>query len=112
MASNLYPPKSVANVFGNWLFGIDKRFKTIIRVGALAVIWSLWLCRNDKVFNDKKYSLMQVIYRSWSPLQRIEDRELFTEVSTWLEDTAKDFITRHGWRHDLRIEPPPNSSDV
>src|SRR5664279_675275 len=38
MASNLYPPTSIANVFGNWLHGIDNKFKTILRVGALAVI--------------------------------------------------------------------------
>jgi hypothetical protein len=25
----------------------------IMRVGAIVVVWSLWLCRNDKVFNDK-----------------------------------------------------------
>ena len=56
IASNLYPPKSVANVFGNWLHGIDKKFRTVIRVGAIAVIWSLWLSRNDKVFNDKDFS--------------------------------------------------------
>ena len=74
IVSGLYPPCSVANIFGNWLHGIDHRFRTFLRVGALAVIWSLWLCRNDKVFNDKSTSLMQVIYRctgtlrSWSSL--------------------------------------------
>jgi hypothetical protein len=77
-ASSLYPPTSVANVFGNWLHGTDLRFITLIRVGAIAVIWSLWLCRNDKVFDDKNCSLLQVIYRCtatlrlWSPLQRLE----------------------------------------
>lgn len=54
MAFNLYQPTSVANVFGKWLFGIDTKFKIILRVGAIVVIWSLWLSRNDKVFNDKK----------------------------------------------------------
>ena len=41
MASNLYQPTSVANIFSNWLHGIDNKLKTILRVGALAVIWSL-----------------------------------------------------------------------
>jgi hypothetical protein len=41
VASDLYPPCSVANIFGNWMHGIDNRFRTLIRVGALAVIWSL-----------------------------------------------------------------------
>ena len=94
------------------------RFKLLIRVGAIAVIWSLWLCRNDKVFNNKYSSLLQVIYRctallrSWSSLQRVENKDLFTEVCARLEETAKDFFSRHRWRHDLRIEPPPNSLDV
>ena len=41
IASNLYPSWPVANVFCNWLHGIDMKNKTIIRVGVLAVIWSL-----------------------------------------------------------------------
>ena len=69
IASNLYPPRSVANIFGNWLHGVDRKLRTIIRVGAIAVIWSLWLCRNDKVFNDKNCSLMQVLYRLTSVLR-------------------------------------------
>jgi hypothetical protein len=88
IGSTLYPPRSVANIFGNWLNGVETRYKTLIRMGAIAVIWSLWLCRNDKVFNDKNSSLLQVVYRatallrSWSPLQRLADRDLFMEVST------------------------------
>ena len=86
IASNLYPPKLVANVFSNWLHGIDKKLRTVIRVGAIAVIWSLWLCRNDKVFNDKDVSHMQVLYRCtsilrlWSTLQRVGHRDLFTKT--------------------------------
>jgi hypothetical protein len=44
-ASSMYPPTSVANIFRNWLHGVDLMFRTFIRVGALVVIWSLWLCR-------------------------------------------------------------------
>jgi hypothetical protein len=112
IGSSLHPPPSIANIFGNWLNGVEVRFKNLIRVGAIAIIWSLWLCRNDKVFNDKNSSLMQVIHRStatlrlWSSLQRVEDRDLFMEVSTRLENTAKDFIIQHGWLHSLRIAAP------
>jgi hypothetical protein len=114
VASDLYPPCSVANIFGNWLHGIDNRFRTHIRVGALAIIWSLWLYRNDKVFNDKVSSPLQVIYRCtgtfrlWSSLQRVEHRGLFTEVCAWLEALARDTFSQHGWQHNLRIEPPPS----
>jgi hypothetical protein len=34
VASTLYPPTSVVNIFGNWLRGTDLRFRTLIRVGA------------------------------------------------------------------------------
>jgi hypothetical protein len=62
LAFSLYSPISVANIFRKWLYGIDLRFGTLIRVEALAVIWSLWLCVNDKKINDKNCSLLQVIY--------------------------------------------------
>ena len=95
------------------LHGVDRKERTIIRVGALTVIWSLWLCRNDKVFNDKDTSLLQVLYRctgllrSWSTLQRVENRGLFMAASARLELTARDIFIRHGWPSDLRIEPSP-----
>lgn len=46
---------------------------------------------------------MQVIYwctallLSWSALQCMEEHELFMEVSTRLENTVKEFVTRHAW---------------
>jgi hypothetical protein len=61
-------------------------------------------------FNDKNSYLLQVVYRatallrSWSPLQRLEDRDLCTEVSTLLENTAKEFISQHGWQHNRRLQ--------
>jgi hypothetical protein len=64
VASTLFSPCSITNIFGNWLNGIDNRFKKHNRVGAIAFIWSLWLYRNDKVFNDKNFSILQVICRA------------------------------------------------
>jgi hypothetical protein len=55
--------------------------------------------RNDKVFDDKNYSLLQVIYRCtstlrlWSHLQRLENRDLFTEGR--LEATSRDIFSPH-----------------
>ena len=109
----LTSPSFVANIFGNWLNGVDHRFKLFNRVGAIAVIWSLWLCRNDKVFNDKNDSVMQVIYRcsatlrAWAALQRVEHQDLFMEVASRLEAAVRELYSRHGWQHNLRIGPPP-----
>jgi hypothetical protein len=114
VASSLYPSTSVVNIFGNWLHGIDLRFRRLIRVGALAIIWSIWLCRNNNVFNNKNYSLLQVIYRCtgilrlWSPLQWMEYRDLFTEACTWLEVTSRDTFFLYRWPHNLQIGLPPS----
>jgi hypothetical protein len=51
----LYPTSSIANIFGKRLHGIDYKYIILLRIGAMALIWSLWLCRNDKVFNNKIY---------------------------------------------------------
>jgi len=102
VASDIYPPCSVTNIFGNWLHGIDNQFRTLNRVGALAVIWLLWLCINDKVDNDKVSSTFHVIYRCngtlrlWSSLQRVEHRDLFMKVCTRLETTARDTFSIMG----------------
>ena len=102
----------MANVFGNWLYGIDKKYKTVIRVGAIAVIWLLWLSKNDKVFNDKDVSRLQVLYRctsilrTWSTLQRVGHQDLFTEACARLEEVASDIFSQHGWPLDRRIGPP------
>jgi hypothetical protein len=105
----LFPPCSITNIFENWLNGIENRFEKHIRVGAIVFIWSLWLCKNDKVFNDKNSSILQVIYiatgtlRLWSSLQRLQDHDLYMEVYARLEATARDTFSQHGWPHSLRI---------
>jgi hypothetical protein len=37
-ASGLYPPTSTANIFGNWVCGIDYKYMTLLRVGAMALV--------------------------------------------------------------------------
>ena len=41
IASIFYPLHCIANIFGNWLHDIDHKFRIIIRVGAIAIMWSL-----------------------------------------------------------------------
>jgi hypothetical protein len=44
---------------------VDDRFKQHIRVGAVAIIWSLWLYRNDKVFSNRTISLAGYLPVYW-----------------------------------------------
>jgi hypothetical protein len=86
----VYQYVAVMFIFGNWVHGIDYKYRILLRVGAMALIWSLWLCRNDKVFYNKNSSLLQVIYRCtgtprlWSQLHHTEDHDLFWRcVRVW-----------------------------
>jgi len=99
-------------MYGHWLDGISNMFSTLIWVGASALLWSLWLCRNDCISNGKIYSPMQVIYccphwlRTWSTLHRTEYQSLFKAVCMRLERVASEVFTQHGWHHNLWIGPP------
>ena len=41
-------------MFGNWLNGIPKDYKPLVLVGAAALCWSVWRCRNAAVVFDNK----------------------------------------------------------
>jgi hypothetical protein len=63
IATNLYLPHSVSNMFGTWLWGLDKDQKSLVLVGVVATCSAIWRCRNDMVFDRKVVtSPSQVIY--------------------------------------------------
>jgi hypothetical protein len=64
VASGLYKPTSIVNIFENWLHNIDYNYMIFLRVRAIALIWSLCLYWNDKVFNNK-------ILLSWNTLSMV-----------------------------------------
>ena len=75
---NISPPANVKNLFGNWLNSIDKKTKARIRVGVCALLWAIWNCRNDVVFNKADGTFfLQVIHKAiywiqtWSYIQHI-----------------------------------------
>lgn len=37
MASNLYPPCNIANMFDNWLWGTDDKYRILIRGGSVCL---------------------------------------------------------------------------
>ena len=52
-AWGLSKPRNISNMFGSWLNGITKFYKSLVLVGAAALCWSVWLCRNAFVFENK-----------------------------------------------------------
>jgi hypothetical protein len=81
---------------GNWLNGVEKHTKARIRLGVYALVWALWNCRNDMVF-DKigTTQFLQVIHmtthytREWSYLLLEEQRALMDSGSSCLEMVAQ-----------------------
>jgi hypothetical protein len=66
---NIPPPTNINNLFGNWLNGIDKQTKARICVGVCALVWAIWNCRNEVVFNRyAKPKNLQVIHRAASSI--------------------------------------------
>lgn len=48
---NIAPPTSIQTLFGTWLDGVDINVARQIRLGVCALLWAIWNCRNDMVFN-------------------------------------------------------------
>jgi hypothetical protein len=83
---NIPPPANIKNLFGRWINGIDKKIKERIRVGVCALIWAMWNCRNDVIFNRAGHDqFLQVMHRAthwihmWSYLLP-EDQRQFLDI--------------------------------
>jgi hypothetical protein len=111
VATNLYLPHCVPNMFGTWLQGLDKEEKSLVLAGAAATCWAIWRCRNDVVFNRKVVpSPSQVIYsvihwlRTWNILQKPGSRDMVLATCRRLEEVLRVCFSQvHGWRSSLRI---------
>ena len=111
-ASGLSSPNNAFHMFGSWVQGLPNILQSIVLLGAAAICWSIWLCRNDLVFEKKNvYSPLQAIFaavrwvRTWAILQSTEAQVLAMEASQLLTQVAMYiFFRAHGWRSSLRIE--------
>ena len=109
---NIKMPHSFNNMFGLWLFNIPKHFRELLLVGMAAMCWSIWLSRNDLVFEKKQStSYLQVLFRGtywcrqWTLLQKKhEDSIILKEACTRLEMAALSFFKTYGWLHPKRIQ--------
>lgn len=108
---NVYPPTSISNMFGTWLNGIDKVTKARIGNGVAAILWAIWNCRNDIIFNKKpSIHYWQVIHKalywinSWSFLLSVEQRGLMDAGCTRMLTVVRAIFSRHGWLHSRRLD--------
>jgi hypothetical protein len=97
IASNITPPNSIHTLFGTWLNGVEPNTARHIRIGVCALLWVIWNCGNDMVFNRQtRIIFLQVIYRAtawiraWSLLTPVEARGPLVTGSTRWEMVAWD----------------------
>ena len=110
IAFNITSPTSINMLFGTWLDGVNLDVARHIRVGVCALLWAVWNCRNDLVFNRAtNFHFLQVIFRAtalirmWSLLTPTKARRRLATASTRWEMVARVIFNRFGWRSCNRI---------
>ena len=92
-------PRNMANMFGSRLNRVPKDFKPL--VGATTLCWSVWLCRNGAVFDNKQSSFLQVVFstmhwlRTWAILQRPSSQEVLVETYLFWLRWPRYFLLGH-----------------
>ena len=108
---SIIPPVNIANMFGDWLVGVENKTKAHICIGVCAFLWTIWNCRNDIVFNKTGVvHFLQVVYKAsycinlWSLLLPLEQRALMDSGCTRLMAVVRAIFNRGGWCHARRLE--------
>ena len=99
------PPTNIDDLFVNWSKLGNKKYNTLLLTAAAALLWAIWLTRNEVVFDEcKPKSLLQVLFRGthwlrqWANLQRHEDlKDQMISVAQHLEKSALEFFGSNGW---------------
>ena len=107
---NISLPVSIFHMFNGWLNGINKELMYKILVGASALCWTIWLSRNDMVFNHfRVVTPLQVIFQEthWihflALLQKEDDRPHVLVGFRVLETTSMEIFASNGWSFSNRI---------
>jgi hypothetical protein len=103
VVTGLLKPHNIGHMFNGCLRGVNKDVKLLLLLGGAVTCWSIWLSRNDIVFEKKKVVYpVQVIYLvthwllTWAILQKPDLQDTVVAVSQQLTLVAKDFFSpRH-----------------
>jgi hypothetical protein len=92
-------------LFVQWSKLGNKKYNTLLLTSDAALLWAIWLTRNEVVFDKyKPKSLLQVLFRGthwlrqWANLQRHDDRkDQLISVAQHLETSTLEFFGSNGW---------------
>jgi hypothetical protein len=104
-------PLNIENFFNSWLKTGNNDFNRGLLVAASALCWSLWITRNEIVFDKcRPKSFLQVLFRGthwlrqWAQLQRHESARLqLVDVCRLIESSSLELFASPGWSSALRI---------
>jgi hypothetical protein len=95
---------------GNGSMVLIKKTKERIRVGVCALIWAIWNCRNDVIFNNAgRDQFLQVMHTTtywihmWSLILPEDQREFMYIGCTRLMAFIRAIFNQDGWQHTNRI---------
>jgi hypothetical protein len=100
-------------MFGCWLKSFHSSVEKMMLIGVAAVCWSLWLTRNDVVFQrTTSKSFLQVVFRAahWirsrGILSKEEAKVQLRDVARRMEVQVLSFFAKADWNLCKRIEFP------
>jgi hypothetical protein len=107
----MQPPTNITNMLGNWLNRMANKTKARIRISVCALVWAIWNCRNDIIFNRATcVQFLQVINKTtywinmWSYLLP-EDQRVFIDIGcTRLMEIVRAIFSRGGWQFARRLQ--------
>jgi hypothetical protein len=96
--------EEVEHLFGPWLISFSSKQRNLVLIGLAAICWSLWISRNDLVFQKSQYkSILHVIFRgticirSWFVLSKQDGRIILKDGCRTLEAAALEIFHKSGW---------------
>jgi hypothetical protein len=100
----LPPPNNSRHMIGGWVYGMNPKDRQIFLIGIGAMLWVIWLSRNDIVFNKASISSsMQVIFqgtywiRTWPNFQKDQMKNTLQSACRVMESVTMEIFAKHGW---------------
>ena len=97
-------PANKDELFSQWLRPNGPKTNTLLLVAAAALIWAIWLTRNEVIFEKARpRTFLQVLFRGthwlrqWASLQRQDEhKDMLVQTCRHLEVSALEFFGSRG----------------
>jgi hypothetical protein len=110
LVSRLVPPNNIRHMSGAWGYVMNSSSGQIFLVGIGAMLWAIWLSRNDMAFNKVVVSSsMQVIFRgtnwtiTWVNFQKESKRKRLRTRCRLIKIITMKIFARHEWWSTSRL---------